>query len=115
MSIFKYGDYGLFSISARNHVEENKMNRVELVAAVAKSADLTKKDADAAVKAVFDTIADALAENDKVQLIGFGTFDVAERAAREGRNPRTGATMNIEASKAPRFKAGKALKDKING
>ena len=87
------------------------MNRVELVAAVAKSADLSKKDADAAVKAVFDTIADALAENDKVQLIGFGTFDVAERAAREGRNPRTGATMNIEASKAPRFKAGKALKD----
>ena len=74
-----------------------------------------KEDADAAVKAVFDTIADALAENDKVQLIGFGTFDVAERAAREGRNPRTGATMNIEASKAPRFKAGKALKDKING
>ena len=74
------------------------MNRVELVAAVAKSADLSKKDADAAVKAVFDTIADALAENDKVQLIGFGTFDVAERAA-----------------KAPIFKAGKALKDKING
>ena len=115
MLIFKYGDHGRFSEIVCGHVEENKMNRVELVAAVAKSADLSKKDADAAVKAVFDTIADALAENDKVQLIGFGTFDVAERAAREGRNPRTGATMNIEASKAPRFKAGKALKDKING
>ncbi len=90
------------------------MNRVELVAEVAKKADLSKKDAEAAVKCVFDAIADALAEGDKVQLIGFGTFDVAERAAREGRNPRTGETMKIEASKAPRFKAGKALKDKIN-
>lgn len=90
------------------------MNRVELVAEVAKKADLSKKDAEAAVKGVFDAIADALAEGDKVQLIGFGTFDVAERAAREGRNPRTGETMKIEASKAPRFKAGKALKDRIN-
>ncbi len=89
------------------------MNRQDLVAAVAKSAELSKKDADAAVKAVFDTIADALAEGDKIQLIGFGTFDVAERAAREGRNPRTGETMKIEASKAPRFKAGKALKDRV--
>ncbi|MCR5007736.1 MAG: HU family DNA-binding protein [Oribacterium sp.] len=94
--------------------EEKNMNRVELVAEVAKKADLSKKDAEAAVKSVFDAIADALAEGDKVQLIGFGTFDVAERAAREGRNPRTGETMKIEASKAPRFKAGKALKDKIN-
>ena len=90
------------------------MNRVELVAAVAKSADLSKKDADAAVKAVFDTIADALAENDKVQLIGFGTFDVAERAAREGRNPRTGKTIKIAASKYPAFSAGKAFKDSVN-
>ena len=94
--------------------EEKNMNRVELVAEVAKKADLSKKDAEAAVKSVFDAIADALADGDKVQLIGFGTFDVAERAAREGRNPRTGETMKIEASKAPRFKAGKALKDKIN-
>jgi DNA-binding protein HU-beta len=90
------------------------MNRMELVAAVAKKADLSKKDAEAAVKGVFDAITDALVEGDKVQLIGFGTFDVAERAAREGRNPRTGETMKIDASKAPRFKAGKALKDKIN-
>jgi DNA-binding protein HU-beta len=90
------------------------MNRVELIAEVAKKADLSKKDAEAAVKSVFDAIADALAKGEKVQLIGFGTFDVAERAAREGRNPRTGETMKIDASKAPRFKAGKALKDKIN-
>ncbi len=87
---------------------------MELVAAVAKKADLSKKDAEAAVAAVFSTISDAMAEGDKVQLIGFGTFDVSERAAREGRNPRTGETMKIEASKAPRFKAGKALKDKVN-
>ena len=91
------------------------MNRVELVAAVAKSADLSKKDADAAVKAVFDTIADALAENDKVQLIGFGTFEVRQRKARTGRNPRKpGETIQIAASKAPVFKAGKALKDSVN-
>lgn len=90
------------------------MNRQDLVAAVAARAELSKKDADAAVKAVFDAVADALAEGDKVQLIGFGTFDVAERAAREGRNPRTGETMKIEASKSPRFKAGKALKDRMN-
>lgn len=91
------------------------MNRMELVAEVAKNADLSKKDAEAAVKAVFDAISDALANGDKVQLIGFGTFDVSERSAREGRNPRTGETMSIAASKAPRFKAGKALKDRVNG
>ncbi len=91
------------------------MNRVELVAAVAEKADLTKKDAEAAVKAVFDTIAEAMEQGDKVQLIGFGTFEIGERAAREGRNPRTGETMKIEAAKLPRFKAGKALKDRVNG
>ncbi|NWO21102.1 HU family DNA-binding protein [Oribacterium sp. oral taxon 102] len=90
------------------------MNRQDLVAAVARDAELSKKDADAAVKAVFDEIASALAAGDKVQLIGFGTFDTAERAAREGRNPRTGETMMIEASRSPRFKAGKALKDRMN-
>lgn len=90
------------------------MNRQDLVAAVARDAELSKKDADAAVKAVFDEIASALAAGDKVQLIGFGTFDTAERAAREGRNPRTGETMRIEASRSPRFKAGKALKDRMN-
>lgn len=90
------------------------MNRQDLVAAVARDAELSKKDADAAVKAVFDEIASALAAGDKVQLIGFGTFDTAERAAREGRNPRTGETMMIEASRSPRFKAGKVLKDRMN-
>lgn len=90
------------------------MNRMDLVAAVAEKAELSKKDADAAVKAVFDAVAEALEQGDKVQLIGFGTFEVNERAAREGRNPRTGETMKIEASKMPRFKAGKALKDRVN-
>ena len=90
------------------------MNKNELVSAVAKQAELSKKDAGLAVEAVFDTIAKALEKGDKVQLIGFGTFDVSERAAREGRNPRTGETMKIAASKAPRFKAGKALKDRVN-
>ena len=90
------------------------MNRMDLVSAVAKSADLSKKDAEAAVKGVFDAISSALEKGDKVQLIGFGTFDVSERAAREGRNPRTGETMKIAASKTPRCKAGKALKDKLN-
>ena len=90
------------------------MNKVDLVSAVAKQAELSKKDAGLAVEAVFDAISEALEKGDKVQLIGFGTFDVSERAAREGRNPRTGETMKIVASKAPRFKAGKALKDRVN-
>ena len=83
------------------------MNKVDLVSAVAKQAELSKKDAGLAVEAVFDAISEALEKGDKVQLIGFGTFDVSERAAREGRNPRTGETMKIAASKAPRFKAGR--------
>ena len=90
------------------------MNKVDLVSAVAKQAELSKKDAGLAVEAVFDAISEALEKGDKVQLIGFGTFDVSERVAREGRNPRTGETMKIAASKAPRFKAGKALKDRVN-
>ena len=90
------------------------MNKVDLVSAVAKQAELSKKDAGLAVEAVFDAISEALEKGDKVQLIGFGTFDVSERAAREGRNPRTGETMKIAASKAPRFKAGKALNDRVN-
>ena len=90
------------------------MNKLDLVSAVAKQAELSKKDAGLAVEAVFDAISEALEKGDKVQLIGFGTFDVSERAAREGRNPRTGETMKIAASKAPRFKAGKALKDRVN-
>ena len=90
------------------------MNKVDLVSAVAKQAELSKKDAGLAVEAVFDAISEALEKGDKVQLIGFGTFDVSERAAREGRNPRTGETMKIAASKAPRFKAGNAVKDRVN-
>lgn len=90
------------------------MNKTELVAEVAQKADLSRKDAQAAVDAVFNTITEALVKGDKVQLIGFGTFDVSERAEREGRNPRTGETMKIAASKSPRFKAGKPLKDQLN-
>ena len=90
------------------------MNKTELVAAVAEQAGLSKKDAEAAVKAFTDVVAEALKTGDKIQLVGFGTFEVSERAAREGRNPRTGETMTIEASKTPKFKAGKALKDLVN-
>ena len=90
------------------------MNKTELVAAVAEQAGLSKKDAEAAVKAFTDVVAEALKAGDKIQLVGFGTFEVSERAAREGRNPRTGETMTIEASKTPKFKAGKALKDLVN-
>ncbi len=90
------------------------MNKTELVAAIAEQAGLTKKDAEAAVKAFTDVVADELKKGGKVQLVGFGTFEVSERSAREGRNPQTGATMKIAASKAPKFKAGKALKDLVN-
>ena len=90
------------------------MNKTELVAAVAEQAGLSKKDAEAAVKAFTDVVAEALKAGDKIQLVGFGTFEVSERAAREGRNPRTGETMTIEASKTPKSKAGKALKDLVN-
>lgn len=90
------------------------MNKTELVAAVAEQAGLSRKDAEAAVKAFTDVVADALKSGDKVQMVGFGTFEVSERAAREGRNPKTGETMKIEACKTPKFKAGKALKDLVN-
>ena len=90
------------------------MNKTELVAAMADKAGLTKKDAEAALKAFTDTVAEELKKGEKIALVGFGTFEVSERAAREGRNPQTGATMTIAASKAPKFKAGKALKDAIN-
>ena len=91
------------------------MNKTELVAAMADQAGLSKKDAEKALKAFTDVIAAELKNDGKVQLVGFGTFEVSERAAREGRNPQTGETMKIEASKAPKFKAGKALKDMVNG
>lgn len=90
------------------------MNKAELVAAIAERTELSKKDAEAAVKAFIDVVAEALKKGDKVQMVGFGTFEVVERAEREGRNPQTGATMKIAASKTPKFKAGKALKDAIN-
>lgn len=90
------------------------MNKTELVAAMADEAGLSKKDSEKALKAFTDVVADELKKGGKVQLVGFGTFEVAERAAREGRNPQTGAVMKIPASKAPKFKAGKALKDSIN-
>ena len=90
------------------------MNKTELVAAMAQEAELSKKDAEKAVKAFTDVIADELNKGGKVQLVGFGTFEVSERAAREGRNPQSGKMMQIPASKAPKFKAGKALKDMLN-
>ena len=90
------------------------MNKTELINAVAAKAEISKKDADKAVAAVFAAIEEALVKGDKVQLIGFGTFDVKESAAREGRNPRTGETITIAASKRPVFSAGSALKNAIN-
>ncbi len=89
------------------------MNKTELVAAVAEKANLSKKDAEAAVAAVIASVEGALKAGDKVQLVGFGTFEVRERSARQGRNPQTGKTVKIPASKVPAFKAGKAFKDAI--
>ncbi len=89
------------------------MNKTELIAAVAEKTDLSKKDADAAVSAVLGAITDALKAGDKIQLVGFGTFEVRNRAAKQGRHPRTGETMTVPASKVPAFKAGKALKDAV--
>ena len=90
------------------------MNRTELVAAMAEATELSKKDAEAALKAFIDVVTAEMKKGEKVQLGGFGTFEVSERAAREGRNPQTGETMTIAASKSPKFKAGKALKDAVN-
>ena len=90
------------------------MNKTELVAAVAEQADISKKDAEKVLKAFDDVVTEEMKKGEKVQLVGFGTFEVSERAAREGRNPQTGKTMKIEACKAPKFKAGKALKDAVN-
>ena len=90
------------------------MNKAELVAAMSDKANISKKDAEAALKAFTDVVAEELKKGEKIQLVGFGTFEVSERAARTGRNPQTGAEMTIAASKAPKFKAGKALKDSIN-
>ena len=87
------------------------MNKTELVAAIAEKADLSKKDSEKALKAFVDVVTAQLKADQKVQLVGFG---ISKRAAREGRNPQTGKTMNIAACKAPKFKAGKALKDAVN-
>ena len=90
------------------------MNKADLVEAMAEKAGVSKKDAEASLKAFTDDVAEELKKGEKIQLVGFGTFEVSERAARTGRNPQTGAEMTIAASKAPKFKAGKALKDSLN-
>jgi len=90
------------------------MNKTELIAVVAEKAELSKKDAEKAIKAFTDAVSEELVKGGKIQLVGFGTFEVAERAAREGRNPLTGEKITIAASKNPKFKAGKALKDMVN-
>ena len=89
------------------------MNKTELIAAVAEKAELSKKDAEKAIKAFTDVVSEELVNGGKIQLVGFGTFEVAERGEREGRNPKTGETMMISASRTPKFKAGKALKDMV--
>ena len=90
------------------------MNKMELVSAMADKTGLSKKDAEAALKAFTDVVAEELKKGEKIQLVGFGTFEVSERAARVGRNPQTKKEITIPASKAPKFKAGKALKDSLN-
>lgn len=90
------------------------MNKSDLIAAVMEKTELSKKDASTAVDAVFESIAEELEKGNKVQLIGFGTFEVSERAARTGKNPQTGEEMQIPASKNAKFKAGKALKERVN-
>ena len=90
------------------------MNKTELIAAVAEKAEISKKDAEKAVKAFTEVVSEELVNGGKIQLVGFGTFEVSERPAREGRNPRTGETMTIAATKTPKFKVGKALKDMVN-
>ncbi len=89
------------------------MNKTEFIAEVAKKAEIDKKDSEKAVNAVIDVIADQLAKGEKIQFVGFGTFEVRERAAKQGRNPKTGEAITVPASKAPVFKAGKVLKDAV--
>ncbi|MGI6072479.1 MAG: HU family DNA-binding protein [Lachnospiraceae bacterium] len=96
------------------YTRRSEMNKVELIAEIAKKAGISKKDAGAALKAFTDTVQAELKKGEKVQLVGFGTFEVSKRAARQGRNPKTGETMRISASKSPKFKAGKAFKDALN-
>ena len=93
---------------------KNKMNRTELISAMSEKSELTKVDTEKALKAFIDTVTEELKNGGKVQLVGFGTFQVTERAERQGRNPKTGEAITIPASKSPKFKAGKALKDIVN-
>ena len=103
------------SFYGNTNIEEDlSMNKTELVSAMAEKSELSKKDAEKALKAFIDVVTEELKKDEKIQLVGFGTFEVSERAAREGRNPLTGEKMQIKASKAPKFKAGKALKDIVN-
>lgn len=90
------------------------MNKTELIAAIAEKTELSKKDSEKALKAFIDVVTEELKKGEKIQLVGFGTFEVTERAARTGRNPQTKKEITIPASKAPKFKAGKALKDEVN-
>ena len=90
------------------------MNKTELISAMSEKSELTKVDTEKALKAFIDTVTDELKNGGKVQLVGFGTFEVTERAERQGRNPKTGEAITIPASKSPKFKAGKALKDIVN-
>lgn len=91
------------------------MNKNELVAAIAAKTELTKKDTEKMLRAFEEVVVEELVKGGKVQMVGFGTFDVTDRAAREGRNPQTGEAMPIPASKSPHFKVGKSLKDAVNG
>ena len=90
------------------------MNKTELVAAIAEKTQLTKKDSEMALKAFVNVVSEELKKGEKIQLVGFGTFEVSDRAARTGKNPQTGSAIDIPASKAPKFKAGKALKETVN-
>ena len=90
------------------------MNKTELVYAIAEKSELSKKDAELALKAFIETVTEELKKDEKIQLVGFGTFETVDRAARTGKNPQTGKTIKIAACKAPRFKAGKLLKDTLN-
>ena len=90
------------------------MNKTELIAAVAEKAEISKKDAEKAIKAFTEAVSEELVKGGKIQLVGFGTFEVRNREARTGKNPRTGEAIQIAASKVPAFKAGKALKDVVN-
>ena len=90
------------------------MNKKELVAALAEKSEVTKKDAEKILDALVEVVGSELAKGEKIQMVGFGTFEVAQREARTARNPRTGETMEVKASKSPKFKAGKALKDTVN-